>query len=147
MIEPSYLQRYSLFGGLTEDQLKNIIPLMEQEEYAPGDMIITEGLPNDKVHFIIKGQVSVTKRNTTLAKFSEGDAFGEMEVLDVMPAVAAIKAVTQVTIVSISNKTLRAIYNIDIKAFSLIVMNLARDMSRRLRKTDEKLASQEPILL
>ena len=147
MVEPSYFQKYSLFGGLIEEQIKNIIPLMDHEEFAPGDMIITEGKPNDKVHFIIKGQVAVTKREVQLARFSEGDAFGEMEVLDVMPAVASIKAVTQVTIMSISNKTLRTIYNMDLKAFSLIIMNLARDMSRRLRKTDEKIASSNPILL
>jgi len=147
MIKPSNLQKYSLFGGLTEDQIGSIIPIMEQEEFAPDEMIITEGKTNDKVYFIINGQVSVSKKDVLLARFSEGDAFGEMEVLDVMPAVASIKAVSPVTMMSISNKTLRAIYNMDVKAFSLIIMNLARDMSRRLRKTDEKIASTAPILL
>ena len=147
MIDASYFQKYSLFGGLLEEQIENIIPLMEQENFAPDEMIITEGKPNDKVYFIIKGQVAVTKKETQLARFSEGDAFGEMEVLDVMPAVASIKAVTPVTMMSMSNQKLRAIYNKDIKAFSLIIMNLARDMSRRLRKTDEKLALSTPILL
>ena len=130
-----------------EEQIEKIIPLMQQEDFEPDEMIITEGKPNDKVYFIIKGQVAVTKREVLLARFGEGDAFGEMEVLDVMPAVASIKAITQVTMMSVSNKTLRAIYNMDVKVFSLIIMNLARDMSRRLRNTDEKLASQTPFLL
>ncbi|MCL2264574.1 MAG: cyclic nucleotide-binding domain-containing protein [Treponema sp.] len=147
MIKPSYFQKYSLFGGLLEEQIEKIIPLMQQEDFEPDEMIITEGKPNDKVYFIIKGQVAVTKREVLLARFGEGDAFGEMEVLDVMPAVASIKAITQVTMMSVSNKTLRAIYNMDVKVFSLIIMNLARDMSRRLRNTDEKLASQTPFLL
>ena len=141
MLKASVLQKYSLFGGLLEEQIENIIPLMVQEEYAPEEIIITEGKSNDKVFFILKGQVVITKKDVELARFSEGDAFGEMEVLDVMPAVASIRTITPVTLMTISNKALRVIYNLDVKTFSLMIMNLARDLSRRLRKMDEKLAS------
>jgi len=65
-------------------------------------------------------------------------------VLDVMPAAASIKSITSVKAMSMSNKALRDIYKIDVKIFSLMIMNLARDLSRRLRKMDEKLASVTP---
>jgi CRP-like cAMP-binding protein len=68
---------------------------------------------------------------------SEGNTFGEMEVLDVMPCAATIKAVTDVTVITISNISLREIYKIDMKSFSLLLMNLARDLSRRLRVANE----------
>jgi hypothetical protein len=42
---------------------------------------------------------------------------------------------------SISNRAVREIYKKDIHTFSLMIMNLARDLSRRLRKMDEKLAT------
>ena len=141
MVQPQVLQKYSLFGGLLEEQIQSILPLMEEENYVPDAMIITEGKPNDKIYFLISGQVAVTKKNVFLSRFSEGEAFGEMEVLDVMPAVASIKALSDVTLMSISNRNLREIYKKDVKIFSLIIMNLARDLSRRLRKMDEKLAS------
>jgi hypothetical protein len=44
---------------------------------------------------------------------------------------------------SISNKSLREIYKIDLKSFSLIIMNLARDLSRRLRRMNERATDQE----
>jgi len=141
MITPSTFQKYALFGGLQEDQIENLIPLMVKEEFDQDKIIITEGKSNDRIFFILNGQVSVSRKGTILTKFSEGDMFGEMEVLDVMPAVATIKAITPVTAMSISNRALRAVYNIDVKTFSLIVMNLARDLSRRLRKMDEYFAS------
>jgi len=119
---------------------------MEREQYSPDELIITEGKPNDKIYFLIEGQVEVNKKDTVLSRFSEGEAFGEMEVLDVMPAVASIKALSNVLLMSISNKILREIYKRDLKIFSLIIMNLARDLSRRLRKADEILASS-PVLL
>ena len=144
MIEPSALRHYSLFGGLLEDQISAIIPLMEQETYEAGADIITEGAPNDKIRFILEGNVAAMKREITLFHFKEGDTFGEMEVLDVMPSVATIKAMTPTKVMSISNRNLRQIYKNDIKAFALIIMNLARDISRRLRNMDEKATAESP---
>jgi CRP-like cAMP-binding protein len=145
MVHPQVLQKYSLFGGLTEDQIKSILPNMLNETYNPDEFIITEGKPNDKIYFLIEGQVAVIKGDIVLSKFSEGEAFGEMEVLDVMPAAASVKALTPVTLMSVSNQALRKIYRIDIAAFSLIIMNLARDLSRRLRKMDDKMVL--PVLV
>jgi len=147
MVMPSTLQKYGLFGGMLKEQIENIIPLMEEEKFKPEDLIITEGRPNDKIYFVIEGRAAVIKRDIVLAHFDEGDAFGEMEVLDIMPAVCSIKALTPLTAMSVSNKALRTIYNMDVKIFALIIMNLARDLSRRLRKMDEKLASSQPIFV
>jgi len=146
MVRPDTLQKYALFGGLLEEQIETIIPLMVKECYKPEEFIIVEGKPNDRIYFLIEGHVEVTKKNIHLSHFGEGDAFGEMEVLDVMPATASIKALSDVTAMSISNKVLREIYKIDVKTFSLMIMNLARDLSRRLRKMDEKLAALPPML-
>jgi CRP-like cAMP-binding protein len=141
MVRPEMLQKYALFGGLLEEQIEKIIPLMQQEKYEPEEYIISEGKPNDKIYFLMEGHVLVTKKEIELSHFGEGEAFGEMEVLDVMPAIASIKALSPVSAMSISNKALREIYKLDIKTFSLIIMNLARDLSRRLRKMDEKMAA------
>jgi CRP-like cAMP-binding protein len=142
MITPSSLQKYSLFGGLLEDQINKILPLMEQESYETGDDIIVEGNPNDRVRFIISGRVAVVKEHIILSEFKEGDAFGEMEVLDVMPSAATIKTLTPTTVMSISNRALREIYRTDIKVFAIIVMNLARDLSRRLRHMDDRVINK-----
>jgi len=137
MVNSKMLQKHSLFGGLLEEQIEMIIPLMEEENYSPGDIIIVEGNPNDRILFMLEGRVSIIKGGTVIYDLAEGNTFGEMEVLDVMPCAATIKAVTNVTVMSISNKTLREIYKNDIKSFALLLMNLARDISRRLRVANE----------
>jgi len=147
MVLPETLQKYSLFGGLLKEQIENFMPLMQHETFGPNETIIAEGKPNDKIFFLIEGQVAVTKGDILLSRFGEGEVFGEMEVLDVMPAVASIKSLSPVTLMTVSNKGLREIYKLDVKSFSLIIMNLARDLSRRLRRMDEKLASPTPILV
>jgi len=144
MMQPSVLKKFDLLNGLSEEQLENIIPLMVQAEYDLNDTIITEGKSNDKIYFIINGQVEIIKGNTLIARLGEGSAFGDMEVLDVIPATASARALSQVSVLTIANRALRAIYNMDVKTFSLIIMNLARELSRRLRKMDETLASLKP---
>jgi len=149
MVNPESLQKYSLFGGLEPGQIELIHPLMTLETFGPDEYIITEGKPNDKIYFLIEGTVAVTKNNVALSRFGEGEEFGEIEVLDVMPSAASIRSISNVKVMSISNKTLRDIYKLDIKIFSLMIMNLARDLSRRLRRMDEKLAevTTEPIFV
>jgi CRP-like cAMP-binding protein len=138
LIKPEDLQQYALFGGLRPEQMASILPHMETAGYAAGEEIITEGTTNDKIRFILEGRVEVTKKGIHIAELGEGDAFGEMEVLDVMPSIATIRVLEPTKVMSISNKTLHEIYKNDVNGFSLIIMNLARDLSRRLRKMDDR---------
>ncbi|MDR2211213.1 MAG: cyclic nucleotide-binding domain-containing protein [Spirochaetaceae bacterium] len=139
MVEPARLQKYSLFGGLLEEQIRHILPLLETEDYGAAEDIIIEGAPNDRIRFILEGRVAVLKNNITLYEFGEGDTVGEMEVLDVMPSAATIRTLVNTKVLSISNRALRDVYKTDIHSFSLMIMNLARDLSRRLRHMNDRL--------
>jgi CRP-like cAMP-binding protein len=132
------LQDYSLFSFLDDDQVSGIYSMMQHESYAPGDNIICEGQPNDRIRFIISGQVAVVKENIILSEFSEGDVFGEIEVLDTLLSEATIKALTATEVMALTNQSLREICKSDLKTFSIILMNLARDLCRRLRRMDVK---------
>ncbi|MDR1908528.1 MAG: cyclic nucleotide-binding domain-containing protein [Spirochaetaceae bacterium] len=131
--EPSDLQKHALFGGIVDEQIEIIVPLMQVETFEPGAVVIAEGQQNDRIHFILEGEVEVSKRGVPLTAFREGEVFGEMEVLDIMPAEATITALSPLRVMVLSNRNLRELYRQDIKAFSLVIMNLARDLSRRLR--------------
>jgi CRP-like cAMP-binding protein len=144
MIEPSELQRYSLFGGLMREQIDGIFTLMKHEKYEAGQDLIVEGEKNGRVIFIFSGRVAVIKNGLVLMEFKEGNTVGEMEVLDMMPSAATIRALDPVEVISLSNGALYEIYKQDIKAFSIIVMNLARDISRRLRRMDDRVTEESP---
>jgi CRP-like cAMP-binding protein len=144
MIKASELRRYSLFGGLTQEQIDGIFTLMQHEEYEAGGDMIVEGEENSRVIFIFSGRVAVIKDGLILMEFKKGDTVGEMEVVDMMPSAATVRALEPVEAVSLSNSALYEIYKRDIKTFALIVMNLARDMSRRLRKMDDRVVKESP---
>jgi len=137
MVDTGTLQAYSLFGGLTVEQIDLIRPLMGTAVFNAGESIIREGDPNDSIYFIVEGRVEVTRCGVLIVELPEGQTFGEMELLDVMPSVATVTASIPVRLVIISNKCVRTMYKHDPKVFGIMMMNLARDLSRRLRRMDE----------
>jgi CRP-like cAMP-binding protein len=146
MIEPSELRKYSFFGGLMPEQIDSVFPRMTHENYEAGVDIIREGEQNGRVLFITSGRVAVVKKGIVLIEFKEGDTVGEMEILDMQPAVASIRALCPVEVASLSHGALHEVYKHDVKTFALIVMNLARDLSRRLRRLDEKVVTESPFM-
>lgn len=137
MVDTGTLQAYSLFGGLTVEQIDLIRPLMGTAVFKDGEPIIKEGAPNDSIYFIVEGRVEVTRCGVLITELPEGQTFGEMELLDVMPSVATVTAIMPVRLVIISNKCVRTMYKSDPQVFGIMMMNLARDLSRRLRRMDE----------
>jgi len=146
MIDASVFGRYSLFDGLEQDQIDNILPLMEQEEFEAGTDIIVEGDRSDRLRFILEGRVAVVKNGIILMELDEGSVFGEMEVLDVEPVEATVKALAYTKVMSLTIDALGEIYETDLKTYSFMVMNLARDLSRRLRRMDNRLARESPAM-
>lgn len=137
MIDVNALQKYSLFGGVSPEQIEKIKPLLETGHFEAGECPQVEGQPNDKIYFILSGEVDVIKQGVVIARLREGETFGEMELLDIMPSIATVRAATALDVVMISNRALYDISKLDLKTFSMMIMNLARDLSRRLRRMDE----------
>ena len=144
MIDHSVLSKYSLFDGLEEEQIKTILALMENKVYEAGEDIIIEGEHNDRIHFILEGRESVIKDGVKLMELGAGDIFGEMEVLEVLPVEATIRTITPTKLVTLSIDALGEIYTSDLKTYSFILMNLARDIARKLRRLNDRVIKESP---
>jgi CRP-like cAMP-binding protein len=146
MIDPSVLMRYSLFNGLEQPEAEKIISLMEQEEYEAGTDVIVEGTYVGKIRFILEGRVVVVKSGIILMELEEGAFFGEMEIVDVEPAEAHVKALTSTKVLTLSVDALGEIYENDLKTYSFILMNIAQNISRRLRRMDNIAVKESPAM-
>jgi len=145
MIDTASLQKYSLFGGILPEDIERLRPMLVHASFPEGEAIMREGERNDKIYFILEGRVEVSKKKKALIELKEGDTFGEMELLDVMPAAATVRALCPVRVAAISNRAVHEIYKMDPKIFSLMIMNLARDLSRRLRRMDEVVVAEPGV--
>jgi CRP-like cAMP-binding protein len=59
-----------------------------------------------------------------------------MSILDVQPRSASVRVLAPSRILKISASDLDALYRHDVKAYAIIVLNVARELSRRLRVAD-----------
>ncbi|HOO76746.1 MAG TPA: cyclic nucleotide-binding domain-containing protein [bacterium] len=138
-----YLREHCLFGGITDDKIKAILPLMEEVSFAAGSDILSQGEFGDRIYFILKGSVEVLKDHGdgTLQRLDiipEGETIGEMEVLEPERGAATIRALEPIQALSLSNACLYHVFREDPATFTLIILNLARLIVRRMRKLQER---------
>jgi len=147
-VDFDFLRRCSLFGGLTDAALEHIRTLMLRQSFSAGAVILREGSLNDRIYFIEHGKVEIIKAGAEygapitrhIVDMATGDVFGEMELIDIQPCEATVRAVHETVTLSLSNRDLYLVSKSDMKSYALLIMNLARDLSRRLRATDFLLA-------
>ena len=145
MTTARFLQEQPLFGGVDDQAMAVIMPLMRELTFAAGDVIVSEGEDGDSLFVICSGSVEVLKADPEqdaqvaqrIAVLHVGDVFGEMELLDTQHRSATVRALEPVAALGLSNGDLFRIYESDLPTFALIVMNLARELSRRLRSIDD----------
>ena len=138
MINSTVIGQYSFFDGLDQSQIDIVMPLVQQAEYEAGTDIIVEGKHNDRIYFILDGQVAVLKQGIILMRLGKGDVFGELEVLDVSPVEATVKTLAATKVMTLSIDALGEIFEKELKIYSFLLTNLARDVSRRLKFMDGK---------
>lgn len=153
-IDNKFLYSHSLFGGLTDNELEKIKTYFKEERYTAGDIILHESEPNNRIFFIISGKVSIIKNRdqsqksknedddsiVVLSQFTGGDTFGEMELIDIQPCAASVRADTDTLVYTFTNNDLYQLSKWNQKTHTMIIMNLAREISRRLRATNEQLS-------
>jgi CRP-like cAMP-binding protein len=146
MIEPQDLQQHALFGGLSDVGMAFVQSLFKSSSYSSGDMIVSEGERGNRTFFICCGNVEVIKKGpsnsyTRLATLHEGNSFGEMELIDIQTRSASVRALDDLEVLTLRHQDMYAIFEQDKDTFILILMNISREISRRLRKMDALVAS------
>lgn len=144
-VDPASLRRYSLFGGLDDHDLARIAPRLVRQRFPPGQALINEGERGRTIFLVLTGRVEVTRLGedghaVRVAELGAGATVGEMELIDLNPRSASVVALEEVEALVLDRAELLALSREHISAFAIMVMNLARDLSRRLRLADAELA-------
>jgi CRP-like cAMP-binding protein len=74
-----------------------------------------------------------------LGRLRQGDCFGEMALLDLFPRSASVRATAPCSALALSTASFHKLYETDVEQFAIVQMNIARELSRRLREADERL--------
>jgi CRP-like cAMP-binding protein len=81
------IEKISIFSELNSQEIDILKGLLDLREYAPNEVIYTEGEEGDSLNIIIEGKVRINKRMVEgdqfcISTLKEGDVFGIMSFLD-----------------------------------------------------------------
>jgi CRP-like cAMP-binding protein len=132
-----------IFGGLDREAVAFLVERAQTVERSTGALFFAEGDIGDSLHVLELGRVAVVKRRgdvvLKLAELGEGDCFGEMALLAIAPRSAAVRAETPCRAMRISTQVLLDLYRFDLEQFTMVQMNLGREVARRLTLANELL--------
>lgn len=139
------LREIGLFGALSDEVLEYLVKALPVIVVQPGESVFREGDQAREMFVVLDGECEVLKRGkrgieARVALLGPGDWFGEMSILDVQPRSATVMALAPSRLIRIGAESLDQLYRRDLKAYALIVLNIARELSRRLRVADGLIA-------
>lgn len=137
------LQAMPIFGGIAEETLVFLLGLCSEVAVAPGEFFFREDDEAHSMFVLQEGKAAVVKdwqgHHYLLMQLAAGDCFGEMSLMDMRHRSASVVAVEACRAIELSGASLLALYERDLEQFTLIQMNMGREVSRRLREADERL--------
>ena len=97
----SFLEEVSLLSSLTPYERSKIADALETRKFSAGSQIITEGDPGEAFYLMESGDAEVYKKSAgdePIHKYSKGDYFGELALLNDKPRAATVTSVTEVKV-------------------------------------------------
>ncbi len=120
--------------------------LSKKRYFIRGDIIVREGEPGNRMFIIGSGSVEVVKYlaqsgETVLAVLRSKDFLGEMSIIECVARSASVRAVEDTSLLALKGIDLYHLFQRHPEQYAIVILNIARDISRRLRALDEKYAA------
>ena len=136
------LRKVPLFSQLAPSDLERVSEISRERAYPRNSVILFEDDPGDALYVVALGQVKVVLigedgREVILSVMGEGEFFGEMALVDDEPRSAHVIAMEDSTLLVLRREDFQGI----LKQTPGIALALLRELSRRLRRVDEKVGS------
>lgn len=139
------LRDIGLFGGLDDDLLERLCTALPVEVVEAGAVVFDEGEFGRALFVVLDGDIEITQATksgtrTRMNVQEPGTWFGAMSLIDVMPRPHRAQALTRALLLRVRASDLDSLYRTSVKAYALLVMNIARQLSRELRIASAELA-------
>lgn len=133
MKDITLLRKVELFSTLEDGVLEELLALVAESEYLPGEVIVYEGMQAEAVYFVLKGKVKVYKLSaaggqTLLNVFGPGDVLAEAVLFTESPYPATVEVMEPAVIGKLTTKKLERF----ITTHPGVALQLIRVLSKRL---------------
>lgn len=133
-----------LFSGVSDKGLRLVAEISRKVSYRVGQYVFREGEPGDALFLIIGGKVRISRDvagmgEEALAILGEGDAFGEMSLIDESPRSADARVHESCDLLVIKKEALEDLLFLEKDLAYELLWNFVRTLSKRLRETNDKM--------
>ena len=139
----SLLSDVSMFGGLTDAQRTEILRRVQVGKFKRGQNIFQEGDDPSHIYLVKSGLVGlfISDKEVKIEKkrLGKGECFGHVALISITRHNLSAVAVVDSEILVISKELLQQLRHEDSELFSLLMLNIARELARRLQYTDDLL--------
>ena len=132
-------------GGLSDTSLDLLVSMLVERHFNVGATVVAEGEPGRSMFIVHSGELAVNKlrdsgRVIRVAHLKPGDFFGEMTLIEPQNRSATVVAETPTVLYELTARNLYACYKADIHAYVMVMQNINRELCRRLRRADNRIA-------
>ena len=145
MPNPTLLERHPLLVNLPGEQLARIAQAGEVESYNAGEDVVSDGSLGDALFLILSGQVAVHRGAQTFATLTAGEFFGEMSLVEPAPRSATVTAMSATFLFRLPHDSLRALISDEPVAANVLLVQIVKTLSERLRRTNQMLSSVDML--
>ena len=143
-----FIRKHALFAGLDEDGLIAILAAGIDRVFKKKEDIVKEGETGEDFYLILQGKLEVIKEVPTnegikgkrIALLKNGETFGEMAILERMPRSATVRALEDTLVLQFNHDIFNKIAETNPLAYSRTILNLAKQVSHKLRMVDVSFA-------
>lgn len=131
-----------LFRGCSAAALDDLVRRLQIRSRPASTLIVAQDEAGDSMYILAAGRVKVALfgengRELTLSELKPGDFFGEMSLIDSRPRSANVIAMDDATVLQLTRDSFLQ----HIKAHPQTALNILGEVTRRLRRADETIAS------
>lgn len=131
-----------IFAGLSESGLAELSAAMQFRSYPAQAFIVEEEQPGHELFLIKSGRVEVVRHvgrpdETRLAVLEARDFFGEMSIIEARDHSASVRALEPCELLVLKSNDLYRLFQHQMDQYAIVILNIARDLCRRLRALDE----------
>ncbi|MFC1541786.1 Crp/Fnr family transcriptional regulator [Candidatus Latescibacterota bacterium] len=129
-----------MFRNLTTDQIIKILNIASIKKYKEQQNIYSIGEESDSMFIILKGKISIMFNNgLELLSITPAGTVGEMGLFTGEKRSATVLTVTECTVLFLYQKELFILFNNDSNMANKILLNVIKDLSRKMRKDNSQL--------
>ena len=141
-VDRAFVAQVPIFAGLPERVIGILTDALRVVHVVPGAQLLREGEHARSLFVVYIGEVEILKHSKhgaehKLAVLKPGDCVGEMSLIDIRPRSATARAIGAATVYVLDQAEIAKISLSDTEAYALLVLNIAREISRRLRCADD----------